>query len=493
MIAGVIAVGAAIAAAYVSVRIFERIPHLEDEFAILWQAEIMAEGEIMVPSPPEPKSFLIPFVVDFEGQRFGKYTPGWPAALSIGSRFHIYWLINPLLAGLTVWLVYRLGMKVVNRWAGLLASGLVAISPMFLMLAGSLMPHALSLFLATGFMLAWLDLFPIGSNDVARADLPPKWILVPAAGLCAGLLVLTRPLTAVGVLAPFLVHALILAGRRGRAVRQQLIAIAGIGSSAALLLPLWNLSLTGDPVLNPYTLWWPYDRVGFGPGYGVTEVGHNLTLAYYNANHSLRAGVHDLFGWPWLSWIFLPFGLFALRANRKAWLITAVLPSLVLIYSTYWIGSWLFGPRYYYEALPAMAIVSAAGVLWLGGFLEDQAQTRWRGPAVIGLVGLLTAANLAFYLPARLGGMKGLYGISRAHIAPIEAAQLDDALIFVHAERWQQYAQLRLLTWPFTESDLLVAWSRGSVIDKELADLFPTRTVLHYDPATPGYLYAIGE
>ena len=69
-------------AAWVSDGVFERIPHSEDEFAYLWQAE----GQISQPSPEKPKTFLNPFVVDHDGQRSAKYPPGWPAALSIGPQ-----------------------------------------------------------------------------------------------------------------------------------------------------------------------------------------------------------------------------------------------------------------------------------------------------------------------------------------------------------------------------------------------------------------------
>ena len=52
------------------------MPHLEDEIAYVWQAQALAGGAIKLPSPPEPKSFLVPFVVDYDGFRFGKYPPG---------------------------------------------------------------------------------------------------------------------------------------------------------------------------------------------------------------------------------------------------------------------------------------------------------------------------------------------------------------------------------------------------------------------------------
>ena len=74
------------ATAWISYDIFEHMPHVEDEFANLWQAHVMAKNQISLPSPPVPRAFLVPFVVDYQGIRFGKYPPGWPAALSLGVR-----------------------------------------------------------------------------------------------------------------------------------------------------------------------------------------------------------------------------------------------------------------------------------------------------------------------------------------------------------------------------------------------------------------------
>ena len=45
----------------VSDRVFERMAHLEDEMAYVWEAQAIAGGHLKLPSPPEPKSFLIPF------------------------------------------------------------------------------------------------------------------------------------------------------------------------------------------------------------------------------------------------------------------------------------------------------------------------------------------------------------------------------------------------------------------------------------------------
>ena len=75
---------AVVAAAVVAGRIFERLPHFEDEFAYTWQARVFAEGKAYLPTPDHPKSFVVPFVVDYQERRFSKYPPGWSLLLALG-------------------------------------------------------------------------------------------------------------------------------------------------------------------------------------------------------------------------------------------------------------------------------------------------------------------------------------------------------------------------------------------------------------------------
>ncbi|MFN2147983.1 MAG: hypothetical protein ACK2T2_06290 [Anaerolineales bacterium] len=470
--------------AYISSSVFERMPHLEDEFANLWQAQVYAQGHLSLPSPEEPRSYLVPFVIDFQGQRFGKYPPGWPAALSLGARAGAAWLVNPILAGLAVWLTFRLGSKLLGEWPGFLAALLLLSSPMFLMLSASLMSHTFSLVLGLVFTLAWLDLFLHPEQPAARRGSRPA-LLTILSGMSLGLLALTRPWTAAALAAPFLIHALFRFVRGGRIDRLRLTAIAALAGVLAAGIPLWQFAVTGDPFLNPYTLWWPYDRLGFGAGIGVTESGHSLYWAWYNTRFSLRAGMHDLFGWPYLSWLFIPLGCWALRRDRRVWLLLGIPLALILFYAAYWIGSWLFGPRYYAEALPALAVFSAAGIAWLGGWIDSAARvSRWRRLAIFGLAALLLSVDAVGYIPARVAGMRGLYHITRRPSAWIAEQHLGSALIIVHAERWFQYAQLLPLVPPFSKSDLRVAWSRSPEADAALVETEPGRMVYRYDAIT---------
>ena len=474
---------------WISQKIFEGIPHVEDEFANLWQAEVMASGRIALPSPPDPESFLVPFVVDFEGSRFGKYPPGWPAALAIGSWFDVPYWVGPILAGIAVWLTYRLGLRMAGALAGVLAALLTALSPMMLMLSGSLMPHMLSVVLTLAWMLAWVDLFaPPVSGSTTRV---PRRMLLLTAGLSMGLLVLTRPLSALAVALPFTVHAAILIIRRMSNAPRELAVVVLVAVGVATLLPAWQWALTGDPWLNPYTLWWPYDRIGFGPGTGVLAEGHTLRQAWINTRLSLSAWQHDLFGWPYLSWVFLPFGLWALRRRADAWLSLAVFAALAAGYMAYWVGSWLLGPRYFVEAVPGLAAISGAGIGWVGGWASGEVRgRRARRLGVAAAVLLLLTANAANYLPIRVGGLRGLFGISRSALEAFQAVDPGAAVVIVERDPyWHGYGNLLTLTPPFRESELKLLYERGPEIDARAAALFPELPAYRYDPGQPGRLY----
>ncbi len=490
VLAALIALGTCLAVAWASQSVFERIPHLEDEFANLWEAEVMADGQIAQPSPPFPRSFMVPFVVDYEGLRFGKYPPGWPALLSLGLVLGVPWLVNALLAGAAAWLTFRLGSRLAGPGVGVLAALLVATSPMFLLLSASLMSHALSVFLTLALTLGWLD------SALAERAPPglPRALPVAVAGLSLGLLALTRPLTALCVGLPFGVHGLWILARGRRPARRTVLAVGLIAFATAGLLLVWQWALTGDALNNLYALWWPYDRIGFGPGHGVTETGHTLNLARMNTKFSLRVGRHDLFGWPFLSWIFAPIGLLALRRRLEAWLLAALLPVLILIYAAYWVGAWLYGPRYYIEALGALAVLSAAGIAALAGWLGSAPLKRWRPLSVSALVLVLMALNVGFYLPARLRQMTGLYGMTRAASLPLESLSLGKALVIVHpAESWTEYGALLPLTPPFSDGELLLAYTRGSEQDTALAQAYADRPVYHYYLGAPARLVPLAR
>lgn len=516
LLLGLIAV---FAAWLVSNRVFDNIPHLEDEIAYVWQARIMAAGRVTIPTPIEPRKFLIPFVVDYEGQRFGKYPLGWPAALAVGIRLGVRDWVNPLLAGLAVWLTYRLGKKLAGETVGALAALLTVTSPYFLVNAGSLLSHVWGLVLSLGFVLAWWDMVKDEGGEKDDGEIGSegekgkrgggegkRWLAAVTAGLALGAFALSRPFTALGVALPFGLHGLYLLFRGSWDVRKRVLLVGALGAGVGLLHFLWQYAATGDPFLNPYTLWWEYDRVGFGPGVGVTEAGHSLRRAWLNTRRDLSVALSDWFGWPMISWIFLPFGLWASRRNGRMLLTGSVYFSLLVWYLAYWIGAWLFGPRYQFEGFYSLTLLSAAGIAWLAGWGGRVQGSRgekekgdknggdtvlavgwqkWRALGVAALLAVLVAANLIFYLPPRMSLMTDLYGISRERMAPFltpGAQALAPAVIIVHGDHWTDYGTLLELEDPFLTSPFIFTFGDKSTFPEILLETFPGRAVYHYYP-----------
>jgi 4-amino-4-deoxy-L-arabinose transferase-like glycosyltransferase len=474
---------AILASYYVADHVFERMPHIEDEMAYVWQAQAMANGKLMLPSPPDAKSFLVPFVIDHNGQRFGKYPPGWPLILTLGILLNARAWVNPILGGFSIWLTYCLGKKLFDERLALLAAALTLTSPFFLLNSGSLLSHPLALVLSLAFALAWLDSFPQHDSPIPF----PAWLTVSVAGLSLGVLALTRPLTAIAVSLPFFIHGLILLVRGDKSTRFKVLTIGLLAIFISALIPLWQFVVTGDPMLNPYTLWWNYDKIGFGLGFGNEPGGHTFSLAWQNLKLSLNAGWGDFFGWGNISWVFLPFGLFAIRNNRRAWLIASVFVSLVVLYAAYWIGSDVYGPRYYYEGFYSLTLVSAAGMFWPAESVVREGRAhKWMQIATVLLGLFLFGYNLTTYLPKRFNEMTGLYHITRSMLAPFETAQAKEktpALVIVHFQKeWTEFGGLLELQNAQLTSPFIFALSQSRSSDEALARDYPDRHVIYYYP-----------
>jgi len=446
---------------------FERLPHLEDEVAYLFQARTMALGRLTVPSPAYPASFWIPFVLDYQGRRFGKYPPGWPAVLALGERLGAAWLVNPLLAALSLYLVYRLGQALYDERTGLLAAALGMTSPLFLVLSGSFLSHLASL--------TWLLLFSLWFIWTVQGR---GRRFAVGAGLALGLAFLTRSLTAMAYAAPFIIYSL------GQVLRRRpgwpnylLLALAG--GAVAALLPAYQWAVTGDPWLNPYLLWWPYDRLGFGPGIGAMPGGHSPYYAWINLKQDLSRAATDLLGWPGLSWLPLLPGLLLHPRRRRDWALVAPFAGLVFAYLFYWIGSpaRLWGPRYYFEGFGGLWLLSAVGLLKVWDWAEKQ-RNRLR-PALAALLVLLVAVNLAVNVPSRMEEAHGFYGISRAQLRPIEEAGLHHALVIVYAKRWLEYGAMLAGQSPLLDDDVVYARGSDPQTDAAVMASYPGRVVYY--------------
>lgn len=332
--------------AVLSRTVFERLPHLEDEVAYLFQARVFARGDVVIDSPQTPRIFWQPFIVDRDGNRFSKYTPGWSAQLALGVLLGEAWVINAFFSMLTVAVTYRLAREIFNPETGMIAAALVAFSPMALLLNATLMSHTSALF--------WTTLFLYAYWRIERGKRALVWGII--GGVALGMLTSTRALTAVAVALPLMVWSIMrlvrLIAAGGAWLRalvrtlRPLIALSLVTILLGLTVPLYNRAAVGDPFADLYRLVWLYDRVGFGEGYGRN--GHTLFKAFNHGRFDLSLTAADLFGWQigtitdangdvfpdvreqltreadyWLrigiSWVLLPFGMIVAFRRRSLW------------------------------------------------------------------------------------------------------------------------------------------------------------------------------
>ena len=473
------------AIALTSAHIFEHVPHSEDEVAYIFQAKVFAQNRLAVPTPPYPQAFWTPFVVDYQGWRFGKYPPGWPLLLSLGVRLDAPWLVNALLAPLTLAMIGWLGAQLYGPEVGLGAAGLGLVTPGFLFLSSSLLSHTASLFWVTLALVATVYLTKPGltregpqKNEVRNRHptCPKTFIAAILAGLALGAAFVTRPFAGLGV---GLALGLFLAALNMRTGLKWIILLGALAGSlpAALLLPWYWWAITGDPAFNAYLLVWPYDRIGFGPDIG--PYGYGLTTAILNTRLKLTALGTGLFGWPgWSNLIFLPIPFLARQASRWDWLWLGILLSLIIVHMFYWSFGGVDGgfPRYYYEALPGLLLLTARGLQISTAYLA-----RWRPrlgwlPAILAV--LLTLYNFIWNLPPLLIAQKGKYDIRPTPLQVVARANLPQpALVIIEdVEDWNDFAAPFAANSPTLDGPVVYAIGDEADFNQQLRRQFRERT-----------------
>lgn len=461
--------------------VLSAMPHLEDEHANLFQATVFAGGRVTADEPPvRPDAFSVPFIIHADGRVFGKYPPGYPLLLALGALIDQPWIINALAAALSVWGVYLLGRDLFDHPVGLLAAALGAVSPMALMLSGTLLAHTTTLTALVFF--AWAFMRARRSGERRRSR------FAVLAGFTIGWAVISRPWTAAAIGAGFVLIALNdLLHHPRRHVRVYAL-MAGAAFIIVSIWPLYNWLATGSPTTNTYTLWWPYDRVGFGPGYGRLD-GHTWDLALLNFKYDFPDLGVMLLGWPAvlgvpLAWLVVLLGLVWPDRNRRDWALLAPPTLLVIAHLAYWArGGGLFGPRYYAEGLPFLWLLAARGLIKVSTTTRHTIQPRRAPRRIVQLaLPLLLAYSVVFIIEPRLLEGVDRYGGARLPLDRIAAARLDNALVFVRAAIWTDYADLAWQNAPnVADSRVLFALDNGPPGNQALMQAFPQRTVYYYD------------
>jgi len=336
-----------------SLFIFEHIPHINDEIAYLFQAKIFKTGQLYVSSPCAKDFFNFTHIIN-NGKWYSQYPPGYPSLLLLGLLIQAPWLINPLLASLSIIFFYFLGKEIYDAKVGLLTAIFGSISIWFLLMSSTMMSHTSCMFFTSLFL---LFLF--------RSFKKPTIINGLLTGLGLGMAFLIRPYTALLISIPFLLfYALNFIKNLKRNLKNSIAFILVLTTSILILL-IYN-NVTNDNFLT-----FGYEvchgkghGIGFGNS-GYTNIPHTAYLGFIQLFNYINALNRDLFGWPLSSFLAIVPLFFFTKINykyrKKDLVLASGFFSLLVGLFFFWGTYILIGARMSFEAIPILLLLSARG------------------------------------------------------------------------------------------------------------------------------------
>ena len=442
---------------------------LQDEALYTVQAGLLGREGFGWRMPPDYIPFFRPeYALYRDGILTTQYAPGWPAMLAAFDAVGLRWWANPVLAVVTVGLVFWIGRRLHSPFAGVVAALLVGTQEWFVYEATGSMPHigtAAALTAATAMLLA-------SETAGTRARVALRVL----AGSSLGLAVAARPLSGVAIGASIGIWMIVRAGWRPAHLLQLGIPVAlGLAIPAVFVLS-YNAITTGDPLVFGYkAVHGPLHDLGFGlRGYRYY---YGALDPVVRANpFTMEIAVRHLRARSWLFAlellpVFTVLPVLWLAVARGARIRGRIVGAFLLLPAAYFFY-FSTSTRFYVELIPFAMIGLALLVAHL-------AAADWRRTAspLLGLLALMGAVRLTTI--DRPGDWVWQRVVASAGQLEEAHARRGPLLVFIEEPLPEAYLFRRL--WQFNtdgfESPILVARSQGAR-DLELARAFPQRTAL---------------
>lgn len=157
-----------------SLFVYHNYPVSMDEYSGVFQAQIFASGHIVARLPPDLVNWLILplfngqflFASPVTGQAVAFYWPGFALLLTLFEFIGTPWLCNPLLAGLSLWLIFRItahvsGNSRAGGWALLFAISSAAFA------GNAISYYSMQAHMTANLLYVWLLLTPTSRRVLA--------------------------------------------------------------------------------------------------------------------------------------------------------------------------------------------------------------------------------------------------------------------------------------------------------------------------------------
>jgi hypothetical protein len=176
-------------------------------------------------------------------------------------------------------------------------------------------------------------------------------------------------------------------------------------------------------------------------------------------------------------WLLAPLLVLRDRVRTWTWLLVSVALALIIVQLTYWIGSQRYSTRYYFESLPALALISALPLAWLANRRISAIR-----PVAYAIFAAVLVYSLFFYSLPRISVLRGFNMINRQIIEDVEQRREGDnpVLVIVTGDnvRWRSYGALMAVTSPYLDSPIVAARASNAIPREDIVARFPNRQII---------------
>lgn len=337
-----VAGGGAVVLMAVSLWVGARVPYAGDEFSYLFGARLLTQGAFAAPAPSFAEHYACNNIIC--GERwFSIYPPGWSLTLALGDAVGLASMVPPLVGALVLFFCYLTAREMYDSETGLIACGLLLLSPVFVLNATSYFAH--TQVLCASFASVWCFL------QARRAT--RSWAWPAAAGLALGIAAITRPVEGIEL-------ALGLALLERFLPRRRLPATLGLVPLAAALPVVvflaCNLSQSGSAFQTGYQAMWKVGPAAF------FLTGTSLLGNLWNVQFALARTV------MWQAPLLLAgllAGALRDRGPSSRFIMSLIAITLLVRGAQGGLGGVEYGARYLFNAFGFSAILAARGLQML--------------------------------------------------------------------------------------------------------------------------------
>lgn len=318
-----------------------------DEHSCYFFAELIRMGKWWTEPHPLSEFFNVVHVGNRDGKWYSVYPPGWPLIWALGLSWNIVDWLNPLMVTLSLIFLFLAGRKVFGFSAAWFGIFLMILTPFFTFTAASYFSHGTCLLMISIFLYAYLR-----KHEAKTESSQVLWSAVAALAVGYGLN--TRYLTMAAIVAPFILYRVLILILRKDKLRMSDFVFAGILILSMGMVFFHNYKVTGDFTEPPNHYDKRWERLGFRGDYSILD-----GFIYIMARFFYLA--------DWAPPVLIVLYFASLFQKTKFTVTQQIfrfgLWYVVFAYFLYysWGGN-QYGPRYYYEGFPFLALAVGDGL-----------------------------------------------------------------------------------------------------------------------------------